>query len=528
MVDSPNVKRTDSGIEIAPLYDESSMRGSDIKADLGSPGRAPYTRGIYPTMHRDRLWTMRQYAGFGTAADTNARFKFLLEAGQTGLSCAFDLPTQMGYDSDHPRAAGEVGKVGVAIDSIDDMRTLLADLPLDKVTTSMTINSTAGILLLLYELVAEERGVPASAISGTIQNDLLKEYIARGTYVYPPRPSMRIITDIFAYCAKNVPKWNTISISGYHIREAGSTAVQELAFTLANAIAYVQAAVDAGLDVDAFAPRLSFFWNGHNNFFEEVAKFRASRRMWYRIMTERFGAKNPASHLMRFHTQTGGATLTAQQPLNNVVRVAVQSMAAVLGGTQSLHTNGYDEALGLPTEEAARIALRTQQIIGYESGITDTPDPLAGSFYVESLTNEVERLAWEYITRIDDMGGAVNAIEAGFQMEEIDEAAYAYTKSIDDSSRTIVGVNKFTSEETTDVPVLKVDGERERNQVERLKKFKDARDASLVAARLDDVRTAARGSENLLYPMKAALKAHATLGEVSDALRDVFGVHRPG
>ena len=434
----------------------------------------------------------------------------------------------MGYDSDHPRAAGEVGKVGVAIDSIDDMRTLLADLPLDKVTTSMTINSTAGILLLLYELVAEERGVPASAISGTIQNDLLKEYIARGTYVYPPRPSMRIITDIFAYCATNVPKWNTISISGYHIREAGSTAVQELAFTLANAIAYVQAAVDAGLDVDAFAPRLSFFWNGHNNFFEEVAKFRASRRMWYRIMTERFGAKNPASHLMRFHTQTGGATLTAQQPLNNVVRVAVQSMAAVMGGTQSLHTNGYDEALGLPTEEAARIALRTQQIIGYESGVTDTPDPLAGSYYVESLTNEVERLAWEYIRRIDEMGGAVNAIESGFQMEEIDEAAYAYTKSIDDASRVIVGVNKFTSDEATDVPVMKVDSERERNQVERLKKFKSARDSSKVDASLDDVRAAARGSANLLYPMKAALKAHATLGEVSDALRDVFGVHRPG
>ncbi len=528
MVNTPSEKRTDSGIEIAPLYDESSLRGSDVAASIGTPGTAPYTRGIYPTMHRDRLWTMRQYAGFGTAADTNARFKFLLNAGQTGLSCAFDLPTQMGYDSDHPRAAGEVGKVGVAIDSIDDMRTLLADLPLDKVTTSMTINSTAGILLLLYELVAEERGVPASAISGTIQNDLLKEYIARGTYVYPPRPSMRIITDIFAYCATNVPKWNTISISGYHIREAGSTAVQELAFTLANAIAYVQAAVDAGLDVDAFAPRLSFFWNGHNNFFEEVAKFRASRRMWYRIMTERFAAKNPASHLMRFHTQTGGATLTAQQPLNNVVRVAVQSMAAVLGGTQSLHTNGYDEALGLPTEEAARIALRTQQIIGYESGITDTPDPLAGSYYVESLTNEVERLAWEYIKRIDDMGGAVNAIEAGFQMEEIEEAAYAYTKSIDDSSRTIVGVNKFTSEEATDVPVLKVDAERERNQVERLKQFKAARDAAQVAARLDDLRAAARGSDNVLYPMKAALKANATLGEVSDALRDVFGVHRPG
>ncbi|MFM8714192.1 MAG: methylmalonyl-CoA mutase, partial [Actinomycetota bacterium] len=428
------------------------------------------------------LWTMRQYAGFGTAADTNARFKFLLEAGQTGLSCAFDLPTQMGYDSDHARAAGEVGKVGVAIDSIDDMRTLLADLPLDKVTTSMTINSTAAILLLLYELVAEERGVPATALSGTIQNDLLKEYIARGTYVYPPRPSMRIITDIFAYCTEHVPKWNTISISGYHIREAGSTAVQELAFTLANAIAYVQAAVDAGLDVDTFAPRLSFFWNGHNNFFEEVAKFRASRRMWYRIMTERFGAKNPASHLMRFHTQTGGATLTAQQPLNNVVRVAVQSMAAVLGGTQSLHTNGYDEALGLPTQEAARIALRTQQIIGYESGITDTPDPLAGSYYVESLTNEVERLAWDYIRRIDEMGGAVNAIEAAFQMEEIEDAAYSYTKSIDDNSRIIVGVNKFTADETTDMPILKVDAERERNQVERLKKFKASRDASQVAA----------------------------------------------
>jgi len=520
-------KRTDSGIEVQPLYDAGSLQGFDAGDQLGSPGAAPYTRGIYPTMHRDRLWTMRQYAGFGTAADTNARFKFLLEAGQTGLSCAFDLPTQMGYDSDHPRAAGEVGKVGVAIDSLDDMRTLLADLPLDKVTTSMTINSTAAILLLLYELVAEERGVPASAISGTIQNDLLKEYIARGTYVYPPRPSMRIITDIFAYCAERVPKWNTISISGYHIREAGSTAVQELAFTLANAIAYVQAAVDAGLDVDTFAPRLSFFWNGHNNFFEEVAKFRASRRMWYRIMTQRFGAKNPASHLMRFHTQTGGATLTAQQPLNNVVRVAVQSMAAVMGGTQSLHTNGYDEALGLPTEEAARIALRTQQIIGYESGITDTPDPLAGSYYVESLTNEVERLAWEYIQRIDDMGGAVNAIEAGFQMEEIEEAAYAYTKSIDDSTRTIVGVNKFTSEESTDVPVLKIDAERERNQVERLKNFKAKRDIALVAARLDDVRAAARGSDNLLHPMRAALKANATLGEVSDALRDVFGVYRP-
>ena len=531
MVDSKASKRTDSGIEVQPLYDSASLahtEGADLTARLGAPGQAPYTRGIYPTMHRDRLWTIRQYAGFGSAADTNQRFKFLLEAGQTGLSCAFDLPTQMGYDSDHPRAAGEVGKVGVAIDSLDDMRTLLADLPLDKVTTSMTINSTAAILLLMYELVAQERGVPASEISCTIQNDLLKEYIARGTYVYPPRPSMRIITDIFAYCAKNVPKWNTISISGYHIREAGSTAVQELAFTLANAIAYVQAAVDAGLDVDAFAPRLSFFWNGHNNFFEEVAKFRASRRMWYRIMTERFGAKSPASHLMRFHTQTGGTTLTAQQPLNNVVRVAVQSMAAVMGGTQSLHTNGYDEALGLPTQEAARIALRTQQIIGYESGITDTPDPLAGSYYVESLTDEVERLAWEYIERIDAMGGAVNGIEAGFQMDEIDEAAYSYTKSIDDNTRTIVGVNKFTSDEATDMPVLKIDAERERSQVARLTAFKAKRDAAAVAARLEDLRAAARGSDNVLYPMKAALQANATLGEVSDALRDVFGVHRPG
>lgn len=530
MKDKQPPKRTDSGIEVQPLYDASAAEAErgDLTARLGAPGQAPYTRGIYPTMHRDRLWTMRQYAGFGSAADTNQRFKFLLGAGQTGLSCAFDLPTQMGYDSDHPRAAGEVGKVGVAIDSLDDMRTLLADLPLDKVTTSMTINSTAAILLLMYELVAQERGVSASQISGTIQNDLLKEYIARGTYIYPPRPSMRVITDIFAYCAEHVPKWNTISISGYHIREAGSTAVQELAFTLANAIAYVQAAVDAGLDVDAFAPRLSFFWNGHNNFFEEVAKFRASRRMWYRIMTERFGAKNPASHLMRFHTQTGGATLTAQQPLNNVVRVAVQSMAAVMGGTQSLHTNGYDEALGLPTEQAARIALRTQQIIGYESGVTDTPDPLAGSYYVESLTNEVERLAWEYIERIDAMGGAVNGIEAGFQMDEIDEAAYSYTKSIDDNTRTIVGVNKFTSDEVTDMPVLKIDAERERSQVVRLAEYKAKRDAVELAARLEDVRVAARGSDNVLYPMKAALQANATLGEVSDALRDVFGVHRPG
>ena len=521
-------KRTDSGIQIEPLYTQESLAGWNAAEKLGTPGTAPYTRGVYPTMYRGKLWTMRQYAGFGSAESTNLRFKFLLEAGQTGLSCAFDLPTQMGYDSDHARAEGEVGKVGVAIDSIDDMRLLLADLPLDKVTTSMTINSTAAILLLMYELVAEEQGVPSSAITGTIQNDLLKEYIARGTYVYPPRQSMRIITDIFAYCADNVPKWNTISISGYHIREAGSTAVQEIAFTLANAIAYVQAAIDAGLDVDDFAPRLSFFWNGHNNFFEEVAKFRASRRMWYKIMSERFGAKKEASKLLRFHTQTGGSTLTAQQPLNNVVRVSVQALAAVLGGTQSLHTNGFDEALGLPTEQAARIALRTQQIIGYESGVVDTPDPLAGSYLVESLTDEVEKLAWEYIARIDEMGGAVDAIEAGFQMDEIDQSAYEYTKSIDDKERTIVGVNSFTVDVESDPTVLTVDPQLEVGQVTRLKAFKANRDQAVVQARLADVRECAKGTANLLYPMKEALRAHATLGEVSDALREVFGTYQPG
>jgi methylmalonyl-CoA mutase N-terminal domain/subunit len=434
----------------------------------------------------------------------------------------------MGYDSDHPRAEGEVGKVGVAIDSMEDMRLLLKDLPLDKVSTSMTINSTAAILLLMYELVAEEQGVPSTAISGTIQNDLLKEYIARGTYVYPPRPSMRIITDIFAYCSENVPKWNTISISGYHIREAGSTAVQEIAFTLANAIAYVQAAIDAGLDVDDFAPRLSFFWNGHNNFFEEVAKFRASRRMWHKIMTERFGAKKESSKLLRFHTQTGGSTLTAQQPLNNVVRVAVQSLAAVMGGTQSLHTNGYDEALGLPTEEAARIALRTQQIIGYESGVADTPDPLAGSYFIESLTDEVEKLAWEYIAKIDEMGGAVAAIEAGYQMDEIEQSAYEYTKSIDDDERVIVGVNKFTVDVEGEPNVFPIDPSLQKNQIDRLKAYKDRRDHSKVSAALDAIRDAARGTGNLLIPMKEALRVDATLGEVSDALRDVYGMYQPG
>src|SRR5262245_26570318 len=515
--------KTDSGIEIKALYTADELADWDPAVQLGLPGEAPYTRGVYPSMYRGRLWTMRQYSGFGDAASTNERFHFLLNAGQTGLSCAFDLPTQMGYDSDHPRAEGEVGKVGVAIDSIADMRVLLQGIPLDKVTTSMTINSTAAILLVMYEIVAEAQGVDPSTISGTIQNDLLKEYIARGTYVYPPRPSMRIITDIFEYCAERIPRWNTISISGYHIREAGSTAVQEIAFTLANAIAYVQAEID----VDEFGPRLSFYWNGHNHFFEEVAKFRASRRMWHRIMTERFGAKDPRSAMLRFHTQTGGSTLTAQQPINNVVRVALQALAAVMGGTQSLHTNGYDEALSLPTEQAARLALRTQQIIGYEAGVCDTPDPLAGSYLVESLTDEVEAKAWEYIERIDEIGGAVAAIEAHYQMDEIEQAAYEYTKSIDDNERVIVGLNRFTIDDEPEPSVFPIDPALEVGQKARLAQFKADRDTAEVSARLVDVRAAARGTDNLLPPMKAALRANATLGEVSDALRDVFGVYRP-
>ena len=524
---SDDVRRTDSGIEIRSLYTEGDLDGWDAAERLGLPGEAPFTRGVYPSMYRGRLWTMRQYSGFGDAASTNQRFRFLLEAGQMGLSCAFDLPTQMGYDSDHPRAEGEVGKVGVAIDSIDDMRTLLAGIPLDSVTTSMTINSTAAILLLMYEIVAEEQGVASDRISGTIQNDLLKEYIARGTYVYPPKPSMRIITDIFGYCSENIPRWNTISISGYHIREAGSTAVQEIAFTIANAIAYVQAAIDAGLDVDDFAPRLSFFWNGHNHFFEEVAKFRASRRIWHRVMTERFGAKDPRSAMLRFHTQTGGSTLTAQQPVNNVVRVALQALAAVMGGTQSLHTNGFDEALSLPTEDAARLALRTQQIIGYEAGVTDTPDPLAGSYLVESMTDEIERLAWEYIERIDEMGGAVEAIEAHFQQDEIEQAAYEYTKSIDDDERVIVGLNRFTVDGEPEPDVFPIDPSLETSQRERLAAFKANRDMTQVSARLAEVSETARGTGNLLPPMKEALRVGATLGEVSDALREVFGTYQP-
>jgi methylmalonyl-CoA mutase N-terminal domain/subunit len=479
-------------------------------------------------MYRQRLWTMRQYAGFGTAEATNERFKFLLGAGQTGLSCAFDLPTQMGFDSDHLRAEGEVGKVGVAIDSLADMRLLLADLPLGTVTTSMTINATAAILLLLYQLVAEEQGVAGDRIRGTIQNDILKEYVARGTYIYPPRPSMRLIVDIFSYCADHLPNWNTISISGYHIREAGSTAVQELAFTLADGIAYVEAAIEAGQGVDEFAPRLSFFWNAHNNLFEEVAKFRAGRRMWARIMTERFGAKDDRSKVLRFHTQTGGSTLTAQQPENNIVRVTVQALAAALGGTQSLHTNGFDEALGLPTERAAKLALRTQQIIGFESGIADTVDPLGGSYFVESLTDEVERGAQAYLDRIDELGGAVSAIEARFMQDEIEAAAYSHAKAVDDGEKIVVGVNRFVDDSAEPTEVFPIDVELQKNQIERTQGVRAQRDQAAVDAALADVATAARGTQNLLVPMKVALQRMATLGEVSDVLRNEFGVYQPG
>jgi methylmalonyl-CoA mutase N-terminal domain/subunit len=525
---SPNERRTDSGIEIHRVYTAEDLDGWDPAEQLGEPGAYPYTRGIRADMYRGRLWTMRQYAGFGDAASTNQRFKFLLGAGQTGLSCAFDLPTQMGYDSDHSRAEGEVGKVGVAIDSLVDMRLLLADLPLDKVTTSMTINATAAILLLFYQLVAEENGVDPKALGGTIQNDILKEYVARGTYIYPPRPSMRLVTDTFSYCAENLPAWNTISISGYHIREAGSTAVQEIAFTIANGIAYVEAALAAGLDVDAFAPRLSFFWNAHNNLFEEVAKYRAARRMWAKIMTERFKATNEKSTLLRFHTQTGGSTLTAQQPENNIVRVTIQALAAALGGTQSLHTNGFDEALGLPTEKAAKIALRTQQIVGYESGIADTVDPLAGSYYVESLTDEVEAGAWDYLERIDGMGGAVDAIEAQFMQQEIEQAAYAYAKAIDDNEKIVIGVNKFADDANEPNDVFPIDVELQRSQIASVQKVRADRDQAAVDAALSDIESAARGTQNLLVPMKEALGSMATLGEVSDVLRGVFGEFRPG
>jgi methylmalonyl-CoA mutase, N-terminal domain len=515
---------TDSGIEVEALYE--GVEGVDRGRDLGLPGEPPFTRGVYPNMYRGRLWTMRQYAGMASAEETNRRFRYLLDNGQTGLSIAFDLPTQMGHDSDAPRAEGEVGKTGVAIDSIEDVKLLFAGIPLDQVTTSMTINATAAILLLLYELTAEEQGVTPDKLGGTVQNDILKEYAARGTYIYPPKPSMRLITDLFAYCNDNIPRWNTISISGYHMREAGSTAVQEVAFTLANAIAYVQAAIDAGLDIDRFGPRLSFFFACHMNFFEEVAKFRAARRMWSRIVLERFHGQ-PKSAMLRFHTQTGGATLTAQQPENNIVRTALEALAAVLGGTQSLHTNGFDEALALPTERAARIALRTQQIIGYESGVTDTVDPLGGSYFVETMTNEIEQRAWDYIDKIEGMGGAVQAIEQGFYQDEIAEAAYRIARGIEDGTRTIVGVNKFETADDDEVEIQHIEEQAVKRQLDRLAELRRTRDDDAVQKALNDVEDAARGTDNLLYPMKEALRARATLGEVSNTLRSIFEEYRP-
>jgi methylmalonyl-CoA mutase N-terminal domain/subunit len=521
-------RATDSGIEIRPVYSAKDLVGFDESTALGQPGEFPYTRGVQATMYRGKLWTMRQYAGFGSAEATNERFKFLLAAGQTGLSCAFDLPTQMGLDADHPRAEGEVGKVGVAISSLEDMRLLLAGLPLDEVTTSMTINATASTLLLLYQLVAEEQGLTGEQLRGTIQNDILKEYIARGTYIYPPRPSMRLVVDTFSYCAKEMPNWNTISISGYHIREAGSTAVQEIAFTLANGIAYVEAALAAGLAVDDFAPRLSFFFNAHNNLFEEIAKYRAARRLWASIMRDRFGATDPKSMMLRFHTQTGGSTLTAQQPENNIVRVTVQALAAALGGTQSLHTNGFDEALGLPTERAAKLALRTQQVLGYESGITDTVDPLAGSYFVEALTDEVEIRASAYITAIDARGGAVAAIESSYMQSEIEAAAYEFARSVDRGDKVVVGVNRFTEESALKDEIFPVDEAQQAHQVARVKQLRSSRDGDAVRAALEQLAVAARGSSNVLYPMKTALAAMATLGEVADVLRAEFGLYQAG
>jgi len=516
-------RRTDSDIPLEPVYAPTGEH-----RDLGTPGEPPFTRGIYPDMYRNRLWTMRQYAGMGSAAETNRRFRYLLDHGQTGLSVAFDLPTQMGLDSDHPRAEGEVGKTGVAIDSVEDMHRLLEEIPLERVSTSMTINATAPILLLLYELVARERGVPADVLQGTVQNDLLKEYAARGTYIYPPAPSMRLITDLFAYCGERIPRWNTISISGYHMREAGATAAQEVAFTLANGIAYVQAAVDAGLGVDAFAPRLSFFFACHMQFFEEIAKFRTARRMWAGIMRERFGANDPRSMMLRFHTQTGGATLTAQQPENNIVRTALEALAAVLGGTQSLHTNSFDEALALPSEHAVTIALRTQQILGHETGVADVVDPAGGAYFVEALSDELEQRATEYIDTIDRMGGAVAAIERGFYQDEIHEAAYRIQRGVEDGSRVVVGVNRFVEEDSRPVELQRIDEEETAKQVERLHELRASRDQGPVNDALSQVEAAGRGSgTNLLVPMRAALEARATLGEVSDVLRRVFGEYRP-
>jgi methylmalonyl-CoA mutase, N-terminal domain len=523
MPEPGDLRATDSGIELHPIYGPEQPPDADR---IGEPGSFPYTRGVYPDMYRGRLWTMRQYAGMGTAADTNRRFRYLLDHGQTGLSVAFDLPTQMGLDSDHPRAEGEVGRTGVAIDSIDDMARLFDEIPLDEVSTSMTINATAPILLLLYELVAEERGIDPKQLTGTVQNDLLKEYAARGTYIYPPKPSMRLITDLFAYAGERLPRWNTISISGYHMREAGATAAQEIAFTLANGVAYVQAAVDAGLAVDDFAPRLSFFFACHMHFFEEVAKFRAARRLWATIMRERFGARDPRSLALRFHTQTGGATLTAQQPENNIVRTALEAMAAVLGGTQSLHTNSFDEALALPTEQAAKIALRTQQVLGYETGVGETVDPLGGSYYLEALTDELETSARDLIDEVEAKGGAVAAIEAGLYQDAIHDAAYRIQRGVESGERIVVGVNRFVDDTAKTVELQRISEEETARQVERLRELRAARDQPAVGRALAAVEEMARGTGNLLPPMREALQQRATLGEVSDALRRVFGEYR--
>lgn len=517
--------QTSSGIELPNDFNPDNTTPINYIDDLGEPGEFPYTRGIRRNVYRGKLWTMRQYAGFATADESNERYKYLLSQGTTGLSVAFDLPTQIGLDSDDPLAAGEVGKVGVAIDSLDDMLTLFDGIPLDTVSTSMTINATASTLLCLYLAVARKQGVGFDKVNGTIQNDILKEYIARGTYIYPPKPSLRLITDTFAYCAAEVPNWNTISISGYHIREAGSTAAQEIAFTLADGICYVQAAIDVGLDVDKFAPRLSFFFNSHSNLLEEIAKFRAARRLWARIMKERFGAQDPKSLTLRFHTQTAGSTLTAQQPEVNIARTTIQALAAVLGGTQSLHTNSMDEALGLPTENAARIALRTQQVIAHESGVADTVDPLAGSYAIEELTTQLEQKARDYIDKIDAMGGMLRAIETGYVQNEIQEAAYEYQKSVETGDAIVVGVNKFRAEEAP-IPILRIDEQIERDQVDRLQAVRAKRNASAAENAINAIQSAARGTENLLPHILTAVESHVTVGEISHALRKVWGEYR--
>jgi methylmalonyl-CoA mutase N-terminal domain/subunit len=517
---------TTSNILINRVYTPLDVKDSDYLRDLGFPGEYPYTRGVYPTMYRARLWTMRQYAGFGTAEQTNQRFKYLLQAGQTGLSVAFDFPTQIGYDCDHGLSEGEVGKAGVSVCSLHDMETLFDGIPLGKVTTSMTINAPATVLLAMYVAVAEKQGVPQTQLGGTVQNDILKEYIARGMYIYPPKPSMKLVTDIFEYCTKNMPRWNTISISGYHIREAGATAVQEVAFTLANGIAYIDAALSRGLNLDQFASRLSFFFDATSNLFEEIAKFRAARRLWARIMRDRFKAKDPNSWMLRFHTQTSGVALTAQQPHNNIIRVAMQALAAAVGGTQSLHTNSFDEAYALPSTEAVQIALRTQQIIAYESGVADTIDPIAGSYYVESLTSEIEQRAMEYIEKIDNLGGAVVATEKGYMQREIVESAYKYQREVEAKERIIVGVNDFTATEEVPIKILRVDPAVEKKQIEQLEALKRNRDNQKVKATLGELKSIAEKEENLMPPTLKAVKAYATLGEICDALREVYGEYK--